>query len=108
MSTEQNSASHAQAPRPAQEAERAFVLDRTSAVILDLLARYGVALRQDQMASILELSRPTLRPSLNRLLDAGMIVRPYGDRSGYVVSQLGIARLVALPTTIRKVWGLPD
>lgn len=84
-----------------------FSLDRTSAAILHLLAgRPGPALRQDEIATALDLHRSTLSPRLARLLAAGMVRQPYGSRSGYAATDAGRDAISSQPARVQEAWGL--
>ena len=81
-------------------------LDRESAAILDVLARHSLALRQAEIAAVVDLSRATVRMRMLRLRSAGLIDKPNGPRSGYAVTDDGRKRLSALPSDVLAAWGL--
>lgn len=83
------------------------ILDKTCAHVLHVLDRHGVSLRQEEIAGMLRCARSTVRPRLERMLAAGMVDRPLGQRGGYVCTEAGRSRLIGLPTRLRELWGLP-
>lgn len=86
--------------------DRPFVLDRTGAAILHLLAQVPVALRQTELAGMLDISRRTLYPSIERLQSASLIDMPHGERSGYAITSSGRNLMSRLPERLVIVWRL--
>lgn len=95
-----------QGPDPLS-ADRPFVLDRTCAAVLAVLAPYAVALTAADMERLVRISRKTMAPALRRLLDRQLVAIPFGDRSGFVITDAGRDRLDQLPPAFLSVWRIP-
>ena len=85
-----------------------MVVDRVTAAVLLVLWTRKAAIVQDVLAGLTEISRPTLRPALHRMLTAGLIAKPLGPRSGYVITAAGVERLLDIPPDLLNRWRLFD